>query len=271
MIYNCHVHSEQSHDCSTSVNDMCDAAIQKGITGIAITNHCDCEFSERDQVFTRILSSVEDANEAAHFYKNRLEVLNGVELGDVLFNSSFAKKILTSFSFDIVLLSVHAVLGAQNEQPFSGIDFSTWSHRKLYDYLEAYFTQMEKCINYFDFDVLSHLTVPIRYINCKYRKNIDLHIFNEQIKRILQTIIQQDKALELNTQSAQAQNAFFLPDEEILEQYLHLGGKKIVLGSDAHSAAQINTGLDAGKKLLIDRGVFFAYYYKDRKPISYAL
>ena len=53
-----------------------------------------------------------------------------------------------------------------------------------------------KVIEWGGFDVLTHLTCPLRYINGKYNRGIDISIFNREIEEILQEIIKKEIALE---------------------------------------------------------------------------
>jgi hypothetical protein len=43
-----------------------------------------------------------------------------------------------------------------------------------------------------DFDVLTHLTCPLRYIKGKYERNIDMMYFKNEIGDILKEIIRKD-------------------------------------------------------------------------------
>lgn len=269
MLYNCHTHSENSHDSDVPVLRMCGAAADAGLAGLAVTDHCDCEYAARDHAAERIRRSCADAEDAARRFGPRLKVLRGIELGDPLYNPLFAEQITAGNPYDVVLLSVHAVRHPLNDAPFSGIDFSGWTDAQIDSYLLRYFEDVLESIRRFDFDVLSHLTVPIRYIRYRYDKNPDLSPCYPLIGKILDALISADKTLELNTQGAEEPIPFFLPDREILSLYLRAGGTKISLGSDAHRPEQIAVGLEKGIKLLASLQVSCAVYYENRRAIFY--
>ena len=59
-----------------------------------------------------------------------------------------------------------------------------------------------------DFDILAHLTCPLRYIKGKYGIEVDITVFEEKISEILTLIIKREIALEVNTSSFDLLNDF---------------------------------------------------------------
>lgn len=269
MLFDCHAHTLHSHDSAAPVADMCAAAVDAGLTGIAITDHCDCEYAASDHVFERIEGSVKDAIKEKADLADRLSVMRGVELGDALFDPAFADFIVSAFPFDVILGSVHAVRTKKNDAPFSRIDFSDWSKKELDTYLRQYFADVGETLLRFDFDTVSHLTVPFRYINGKYNKGMDVLSYLDPIGEILRETIRVGKVLELNTQGVTANAAPIHPTEEIIDLYLSLGGTEFCLGSDAHTPVGVGNGVCYGAQLLWKKGVKDLYYFSDRKKIRY--
>lgn len=271
MIYNCHAHTCHSHDSEAPTEDMCRAAVAAGLRGLAITDHCDCEYAVEDSVFDRIQASFADAERCKAQLKNELCVMTGVELGDALFDPAFAHEITAAFSYDVILGSVHAVRSKKDKTPFSRIDFSHWTNEELDCYLRQYFDDLLQTMEEFDFDVVSHLTVPLRYICDKYGRKLSLSPYLPQIEEILKQTIKKNKTLELNTQGARPDGSGFHPEETIIDLYLSLGGTAFSLGSDAHTPDRIAAGLAAGRALLRAKGITEAYCFKNRIPIRYQL
>ena len=270
MIYNCHTHTLHSHDSRAPVEAMCEAAIGAGLSGLAVTDHCDCEYAAEDDVFNKIRASVLDASACRERYAGKLLVMTGVELGDALFDPAFAREITAAFDYDIILGSVHAVRSKKDDTPFSRIDFSHWTDSEIEGYLRQYFDDLLQTMEDFDFDVVSHLTVPLRYICGKYHKQVREADYLPQITEILQKTIAMGKTLELNTQSADTAGGL-CPNSAVIDLYLSLGGTRFSLGSDAHTPEMIAAGLETGKALLLSRGVTHANFYLNRKCIPYAL
>ena len=271
MLWNCHVHTENSHDSTAKVCEMCDAAIAARLTGIAVTDHCDCEYASFQPVAANIERSFLQAEAAKKRYAGRLCVISGIELGDPLFNETFARAVTGAHPYDAVLLSVHAVRFRGHTDPFSRIDFSDWDDGMIRAYLRQYFIDLKESMLSFDYDILCHLTVPIRYIRYKYGKSADVGEFEPQITDILRQLIRADKTLELNTQSAEAADGYYLPDARILQIYLREGGKKITLGSDAHRPEQIASGLRSGASMLRGLGVSTLMRFENRTAIPYPI
>lgn len=271
MLYDCHTHTLHSHDSAAPVNGMCAAAIQAGLGGLAVTDHCDCEYALADNVFQRISGSVSDTARANSEYGDRLKVMCGVEVGDALFDPGFAEKITSAFCFDVILGSVHAVRSQKNDSPFSRIDFSDWSETELDDYIKQYFSDVYDTLQNFDFDVLSHLTVPFRYINEKHNKNMDAYKYSGQIREILQETIRLGKVLEINTQGVTDAGANIHPDEAVIDLYISLGGRAFCLGSDAHTPAGVANGLQYAANMLRRKGINELFFFENRKRISYPI
>ena len=62
------------------------------------------------------------------------------------------------------------------EMPYSKIDFSQLSIEKVYEYMDCYFNDIITMIEETDFDILAHLTCPLKYIKGKFniiKKNIN--------------------------------------------------------------------------------------------------
>jgi histidinol-phosphatase (PHP family) len=59
-------------------------------------------------------------------------------------------------------------------------------------------------------------------------------------------------------------------NEEILKLYYSLGGRKVTLGSDAHTVGGIGRGIAEATKQLAAMGFDGYYYYRNRKPVKIA-
>ena len=118
-----------------------------------------------------------------------------------------------------------------------------------------------------DFDVLSHLTCPLRYISGKYGIAVDLKKFADKTDIILKEIINRGVALEINTSCLDTNYNALMPDIPIIERYKELGGYLLTLGSDAHIAERIAHGFDYALCELSRLEFKNIYYYKNRKPI----
>ncbi|MDE7256753.1 MAG: hypothetical protein K2N50_02205, partial [Clostridia bacterium] len=94
--------------------------------------------------------------------------------------------------------------------------------------------------------------------------------FADIIDEILREIISRGKCLEINTSTGSSE-CDYLPDCDIIERYLQLGGEKLSFGSDAHCVSDYQRKSEQLKKYLKSIGVNKLYYYKKRREIAYKI
>ena len=268
-VINGHTHTSFSHDGKGTVEDLCLEAISCGLSGFAVTDHCDCECANDKTMTENIKASFFAAKAAQQKYADKLTVIKGIEIGEALFDRSFAEKMLTSLPWDMVLGSVHAVRYDGFTMPFSVIDFSDKSDEFIDKYVTLYFEDLLEMSCTIDYDVLSHLTVVLRYVIHKYNRRIDISKHNAIIEEILKSVITNNKALEVNTSGFC--DGYLMPDINIVEAYYNLGGRRIILGSDAHTPEKLTQGLEETAKTLKEIGFDSLTYYINRKPFEYSL
>ena len=105
-----------------------------------------------------------------------------------------------------------------------------------------------------DFDVLSHLTCPLRYINGKYGRNIEIRHFEKEILGIFDQIIRKDIPLEINTSGIGSFYSQYMPDVSLIRTYKNMGGKLITLASDAHVPQNVGNAFPVTRSVLQDIG-----------------
>ena len=149
---------------------------------------------------------------------------------------------------------------------FGGVDEGT-----MLEYLNGYMDAAIYIAEKMDVDVLAHLTYIFRYINGKYKKNLDWHILEEKIRRIFRVLIKRNIALEINTSCVGSFYDEWLPARDIVELYMEMGGRMFTLGSDAHKSEKIGNGFEAVKDFLRQKGIDTLVYYKQRKPQFYKI
>lgn len=267
MLFNIHTHSEHSHDAQAKIAELCEQALAEGLVGFAVTDHCDCECAAEPRAFTSLMDSFEDCQKWKARYQGRLVIACGVEIGEALYDPAFAEKVIASRPWDVVLGSVHAVRVPDWEMPFSLIDFSGFTDDFIRQYLHVYFNDLNEMAKTQDYDVLCHLTVPLRYICGKFHRSVDLSEYDRKIDEILKTVIKRHKTLEINTSGCTADHSLFMPDEAILDRYLAFGGNNLTIGSDAHVANRLTNGLRQAAAMLKRKGIDELTYYLNRSPV----
>lgn len=269
-IYNCHTHTKNSPDSTAEPSLMTAAAITAGLKGYAVTDHIDTELAYAEDSGENLAGSVKDATEQKN--KNpHLKILSGVEMGQAILNPEYEKYIIEYSDWDIVMGSMHSVRMPGHTEFFSGIDFTPFSDEFIDSYVAQYFTDLEETAENTDYDSLSHLTVPLRYIIHKYKRKVDIDKYSDSIDRILKTVIRRKKSLEVNTSGYSGKDPFFMPDAAIIRRYTELGGVDFTIGSDAHAPERMSCGLADGAKMLLSLGVTHLNYYEKRQKVSYSI
>lgn len=266
--YDSHVHSCYSNDSSQTFSEICASALEKGLVGITITDHANMSTIEEDCTFENIVASVKNAVTAKRLLEGQLRVFCGVELSEWSYERKNTQKILESADFDVVIASVHKVQFDRWTDFYSKITFDeTFSQEALYGFFGAYFEELLCVAEQEDYDVLAHLTCPLRYINGKYQRNFCLDPYEDVINEILRCLIRRDKSLEINTSGIRGIYDNLMPDLSIIQKYFAIGGRLITLGSDAHTPERLGNAFAETTDLLLEIGFPGYYHYEQRQPI----
>ena len=247
-----HTHSLFSFDGAprSTVSALCEAAIEKGLTHLAITDHCDINgeieglyaVMDKEAVFAAVA-------EAKKRYAGALTVLIGIELGQATQYPKEARELLARYPYDIVLGSLHNLAG---EQDFYYFDFSKLSDA---DVASCFSRVIDECMALCDFGgihVLTHLTYMHRYLK-RAGRDMQFSPFEEKLSALFAKMIAHGIALEVNT-STLSTAGMTMPPREILSLYRRCGGRLLSLGSDAHTPENIATGFADAAALLLDCG-----------------
>lgn len=262
-----HTHTVYSSDSITPMAAMAKQAVQLKITDLCFTDHMDYNFPKqyRHSFVFEPDSYVRDIWVLKKQYEGILNIRLGVEAGLKQNAMEACKKLIASVPFDYVIGSVHIV---QEMDPYYDAYWESFStERKAF---EAYFETMSHCLNQFDdFDSLGHLDYIVRYSPSKYQLYSYL-AFSDHIDTILRTLIQKDKALEMNTAGFKT-GSMPNPHLDVLRRFLELGGEKVTIGSDAHVPSYIGFRFDKIETLLKENGLRRYVSYHGRKPVFHEL
>lgn len=262
-----HVHSHNSHDSNAPVACTAEEAIKRGVSVFAITDHSDTQYYFSGEIPQRIAASVREVKTTAAQFAGKVEILTGVEIGEMVWDEFHADELLHAHDYDVVIGSVHAVRYKEWSDPYSMQDLSKIPEDELKRFMDKYFDEVLETLQKLPCDIMAHLTCPLRYINYKFGLNFDIRPYEDKITRILEYIIQNSIAMEVNTSGMNDENGYYMPDEWIIEKYRDMGGYLITLGSDAHASENIGKAFDKAISMLKKLGFRHYYYYKNRKNI----
>ncbi len=260
-----HTHSELSFDGKASPEEMVKAAIELGMTAYALTDHVEAElFDAPDyrcdltvQRAEQLLPPLRDK------YRDKIDFLYGVELGQPLQNLPLAEKLLKENDYDFVIGSLHAVAGYDD---FYFLDYSRPENEPV-QLLDRYFEELLAMAEWGKFDVLGHLTYPLRYISGKHGITVDMTRWDSVIEKIFLTLIKNGCGIEINTSELRNKLGKTMPDEEYVKKFKRLGGEILTIGSDSHGTANLGGGIDEGIKTAKNAGFTRIACFKNRKPM----
>ncbi len=256
-----HCHSRCSFDGEDSVIDLYRAAEEKGLLALAVTDHCECNAYIKDGFKKDIDRSCKEVADAQKKVKGEVILLSGVEIGQPMQNPQAVDDVLTRHSFDVVLWSLHNM---KDMPDFYDLHYSSVEESEAL--LERYFDELYEMAQWNCYDVLSHLTYPLRYMVGREHIPVRREKFTDQIDEILRCLVRQGKALEINTSGLRKPYKETSPDLVVISRFRELGGRFVTLGSDAHNAADVGADLEAAAALAKEAGFTSVTWYQNRKP-----
>ncbi len=244
-------------DPSYTLEAMCEAALNMGLSEIAVTDHYDVNPPPDGIVFPpTVMSDVyEDVMRVRESYNGRLKIQFGIELGQPTQNEPLALKLLDEYKYDFIIGSLHNV---ENEMDYYFIDYKNTPKNELIRLWERYLDETLTHIEWGKgrFHTLAHFGYLVRY----YMRNGlgDIISFSDKvdiISDIFKKVIDFGMALEINTSGIRQGLGECIPSDFCLKLYRDLGGEMFTMGSDAHYAKDIGSGIKAGYEKIKALGV----------------
>ncbi|MBR1757156.1 MAG: histidinol-phosphatase HisJ family protein [Lachnospiraceae bacterium] len=258
-----HVHTSFSSDSDTPMEQMIEAAIDKGLEAICFTEHMDYHYPETDgmtfvfdpEAYHKKIDQMQLA------YGAQIQILRGVELGLSEDMRNEGEKLLKNYPFDFVIGSQHLL---DHKDPYYA---AFWEGYDPKDRIRQWYQEMARNIEAFPkLDTLGHLDYISRYIPggpAAYASGD----FKEEIDAILREIICHDICLEINTNAYRYDANGPHPLPEVIQRYFDLGGKNLTIGSDAHVPEHLAQEYDRTEEILRNLGAKGHCIFSKRKRI----
>lgn len=237
-----HTHCTLSFDGKSGAEDMVKRAVELGIKHYALTDHIDLgEFPDKDfDLEATVTGAAELLPALREKYADSVELLYGVELGQAVHDKALADKLLAENDYDFVIGSTHNIRGHED---FYFLDYKDTDVSEL---MRLYFDELLETAEWGRFDVMGHITYPLRYITGDHGIDVGLSQYGTVIDEILKTLIKNGKGIEINTSGLRQKFGRMFPDADIVRRYRELGGEILTIGSDAHCTDDLGKGISEG-------------------------
>ncbi len=260
-----HLHSSFSGDSTAPMEDMILKGISLGLHTMCFTEHMDMDYvylnpGEEGMFELNTDSYLYELIRLKEKYAGQIKILFGVELGVQPHLRRRLAVYAKSFDFDFIIASSHL---CNRKDPYYPSFYEGRSDEEAY---REYFNSVLEHIKTFEnFDVYGHLDYVVRYGKTKdadycYEK------YRDVLDPILETILEKEKGIELNTGAINYHLKELNPCTDLLKRYRSLGGEIITVGSDAHRPDAVAKGFDYAAGILAECG--FQYYttFENRMP-----
>ncbi|MDO4792875.1 MAG: histidinol-phosphatase HisJ family protein [Filifactor alocis] len=259
MYADMHTHTNFSNDSDATLEEQLDRAVKLGMKYYCVTDHQDYDHPEGD--FSYILRKREDIvfetyferlYEAREAYKDKINLLIGIEFGLQPHLVEKIQKDYATYPFDFVIGSTHSIKGYDTEDKrlYEGVS----PEQIIREYFEI---EYENLKNTRTVDAFGHIDFILRDVPGK-NKGFTYSKYGDILDEILKLAIDRGQAIELNTKPLVVGMRDSSPGFETFKRYRELGGELVTLGSDAHFPERIGACFDIAGDLLKEAG--FKYY-----------
>ena len=259
MLYcDSHTHTKYSEDSREDPRASVEAAIEKGLKYIAITDHADPAHPEgilgvTEQMLSTYIAEIKALKEE---YKNRINVTVGLEVGYSMKGVLTALEMLEGEYPEYVISSVHCVGGKDCYTP-GFFDDLTRKHA-VENYLSAV---LESVRVPYRIDAVGHLGYLERIMPYE-DKRIRFTDFEPLLSELFTEIIKRELILEVNTSTGNS-GAPTIPSPLLLKAYYDMGGRLVTTSSDAHYFSRIAHNFDTAQDEL--KKIGFKHLYVKQK------
>ena len=240
-----HTHTAFSPDGRGTMEEMLSVAHALGVGYYGLSEHFNFDMVvnhiplEGTKPQTPVAAYFQRARELQKEYEGKMHVLVGGEFGytDNTEAQKMYQELVDKYHPDYVIQSVHN--WAEGDYAYGhGYTDSNGKVRDKQEVYEEYLGLVRRSLDVsHPYDILGHVSYCTRYAPYEDRRML-WKDFSASLDDILRTVIAKDKILEVNSSNKQGP-ALTLPDNDILERYFELGGRKISFGSDAHFPSRI--------------------------------
>lgn len=257
-----HTHTNYSPDSKTEMEKSILAAIEKGISDLAFTDHvdfdADIDSGIGDWDFDRSKYEVEIRSHQSKF-EGQINLYQGIEIGVQPHLTDRNREVVRMNQYDFVIASLHSV------------ERRDLYHRKFFenhtdlDAIRIYFESYYESVKSFkDYSVLGHLDLYVRYK--EELENVEFSKFSDYVETLLKMVIEDGKGIEINTGGFRYGLNYANPNNQFLKLYKALNGEIITIGSDAHTLDYLGYKYNETVALLKEIGFKYVSVFNNQIP-----
>lgn len=247
-----HVHSAHSFDSEVPMAFQLETAAERGLSEVCFTDHLEYDFHRPSnpldlEEYERDFCSLSDGPVRAKF---------GVEAGISCTDESmeFMKRQIREAPLDFVIASLHE---HHNSDPFLEDFFDGWETVALCrDYIAELLKDLKR-LTPACFSVVGHIDYLSKGMGARYLPGGKFCYAwaSDELDSLFQYLIENGKAIEINTSPYRTIRNGDYPGEDWLRRYVELGGEYVTFGSDAHITTHIAYGFAAAEEVARRAGV----------------
>jgi len=263
-----HVHTSDSPDADIPAWQLVQRGTENSLTAIGFVAHLDLNPEDYCYGGFNAEDYDESINRARIESKGQISVMKGLEVGEPHVYEKQVKNIVDYSNYDFITGALHSVAGIGMV-----LGAEAYNDRDPLGIVEQYYVETLQMVEEADIDILAHMGL--------FRRGLALagldygfdetKCFPETIRTILETTIEKNIALELNTSGLRRKEKMTYPTPEILSLFKEMGGRLITIGSDTHRESHVFFGLERGRELLTDAGFSEVYTFLSRVPQAFGL
>lgn len=263
-MFDYHVHTHYSADCTAPLSIQLDAAAAAGLLEVCLTDHIDFDRVKNGKPFFEPadLGARSREIETLRPLYPSLTIRRGVEIALAVEESCarLSYDYIKDEELDFALGSLHVIEGTDvyRNEFFEG-------KTQLGAYL-AYLETLERSIRTCDlFCAMGHYDFIAK--NAPFpERALSLSLAPEVFDGIFTYLIQSGKTLELNTSAWRNDPAWGL---DVFKRFRELGGEFVTVGSDAHKPTRVGMRFNEAHELLRAAGIRYIATYEKMKPIMH--
>lgn len=263
-----HLHTGLSADGKGTVLEFCEQAARLGMKAVGFCEHLDLDPRDLSAAPHDYEQYRREITEARSRFGDRLAIRMGAEAGFVPRILPDIRDYLSEHQYDYVIGSVHAIADGTAGISEEYESLETFARREFNAVYEEYFETVCEMVVSGLFDVVGHLDLIQRFGVNHQDGPLQWGNYYGALRRILEGAIKREMALEINTSGLRQAPRAAYPDRYVLSLYRELGGRAIMVGSDAHAPDQLGAGIPAALHLAQDLRLTRLVCFKDRIPES---